>query len=220
MAKELGVVVITPLFEKRAAGVYHNSVVVLGPSGEQLGLYRKMHIPDDPLFYEKFYFTPGDLGFQAFATPFATRGRSDLLGPVVPGSGAADRAARGGDPVLSDGDRLAPERKGASTAPAQLSAWQTIQRAHAIANGVFVVGGEPRRPRGAGGRRTRVLGALVRVRSVRRGARRGRRAGRNAGRRMRPRAARKKCGAVGRFSATGASTRIPASTGACSIRGS
>src|SRR5690349_3582194 len=68
VAREVGAVVIAPLFERRAAGVYHNTVAVLGADGALVGLYRKMHIPDDPLFYEKFYFTPGDLGFRAFDT--------------------------------------------------------------------------------------------------------------------------------------------------------
>jgi len=77
VAKELGVVVVTSLFEKRAAGVYHNTAIVLGTAGENLGAYRKMHIPDDPSYYEKFYFTPGDLGFVALSTPFAK------IGPLI-----------------------------------------------------------------------------------------------------------------------------------------
>ena len=77
VAKDAGVSIVVPLFERRAAGVYHNSLVVVGPSGDVLGHYRKMHIPDDPLFYEKFYFTPGDLGFVAVETPEAT------VGPLI-----------------------------------------------------------------------------------------------------------------------------------------
>src|SRR5690606_7128148 len=76
-AKRHGVTILTPVFERRAPGVYHNSLVVLGPAGEQLGLYRKMHIPDDPNYYEKFYFTPGDLGFMAVDSPEAK------LGPLI-----------------------------------------------------------------------------------------------------------------------------------------
>ena len=74
LAKELGVVIVASLFERRAAGLYHNTTAVLDADGEYLGMYRKMHIPDDPLFYEKFYFTPGDLGFRVFATRFGRLG--------------------------------------------------------------------------------------------------------------------------------------------------
>ena len=101
------------------------------------GLYRKMHIPDDPLFYEKFYFAPGDLGFRAIPTCNGPVGSADLLGPVVSGGGAPDRAGGGGDALLSHRHRLAPARK-AEFGTAQYSAWKAIQRAHAIANGVFV----------------------------------------------------------------------------------
>ncbi len=138
VAKALGVVVITPVFEKRAAGVYHNSVVVLGTRGEQLGLYRKMHIPDDPLFYEKFYFTPGDLGFLAFPTPFA------MVGPLICWDQWYPEAARltalRGAEILfyPTANGWHPSEK-AQNGAAQLAAWQTIQRSHAIANGVFVV---------------------------------------------------------------------------------
>jgi N-carbamoylputrescine amidase len=138
VAKALGVVVVTPVFEKRAAGVYHNSVIVLGTRGEQLGLYRKMHIPDDPLFYEKFYFTPGDLGFLAFPTPFA------MVGPLICWDQWYPEAARltalRGAEILFYPTAIGwhPSEK-AQNGAAQLSAWQTIQRSHAIANGVFVV---------------------------------------------------------------------------------
>jgi N-carbamoylputrescine amidase len=136
--KRHGVVVVTPVFEKRAAGVYHNSVVVLGASGEELGRYRKMHIPDDPLFYEKFYFTPGDLGFVALRTPQAT------IGPLICWDQWYPEAARltalRGAEILFYPTAIGwhPNEK-ATHGAAQLSAWQTIQRAHAIANGVFVV---------------------------------------------------------------------------------
>src|SRR5271165_5830986 len=82
VAKELGVALVASLFERRAAGVYHNTVAVLDADGNMLGKYRKMHIPDDPLYYEKFYFTPGDLGFE-FRHQVCTHRRADLLGPVV-----------------------------------------------------------------------------------------------------------------------------------------
>ena len=111
VASETGMVVVGSLFERRAAGVYHNTAVVLDADGTLLGRYRKMHIPDDPLYYEKYYFTPGDLGFQAFPTRVRPRRDAGLLGPVVSGSRPADGAEGGGDPLLSDGDRLAPGRE-------------------------------------------------------------------------------------------------------------
>jgi N-carbamoylputrescine amidase len=138
VARECAVSVITPVFEKRAAGVYHNSIVVLGPKGEDLGLYRKMHIPDDPLFYEKFYFTPGDLGFVAYQTP------SVVVGPLICWDQWYPEAARltalRGAEILFYPTAIGwhPSEK-AENGAAQLAAWQTIQRSHAIANGVFVV---------------------------------------------------------------------------------
>ena len=138
VAKECGVTVVTPIFERRTAGVYHNSIVVYGPDGGQLGLYRKMHIPDDPLFYEKYYFTPGDLGFVAFPTPDAT------VGPLICWDQWYPEAARltalKGAEILFYPTAIGwhPAEK-AQYGASQLSAWQTIQRSHAIANGVFVV---------------------------------------------------------------------------------
>src|SRR5262245_4928783 len=138
VAKETGVSIVVPLFERRAAGVYHNSLVVIGPNGGILGQYRKMHIPDDPLFYEKFYFTPGDLGFVAVPTPEAS------VGPLICWDQWYPEAARltalRGAEVLVYPTAIGwhPSEK-AEYGAAQLSAWQTIQRAHAIANGVFVV---------------------------------------------------------------------------------
>jgi N-carbamoylputrescine amidase len=147
VARETGLVVVAPVFERRASGLYHNSLVVLDASGEIRGLYRKMHIPDDPMYYEKFYFTPGDLGFRAFDTrigrigalicwdqwyPEAARitsllGAEVLFYPTAIGWHPAEKAQFGVD---------------------QVTAWQTIQRGHAIANGVYVatpnrVGHEP-----------------------------------------------------------------------------
>ncbi len=137
-AKELGVSIVVPLFEKRAPGVYHNSLIVVGPTGESLGLYRKMHIPDDPLFYEKYYFTPGDLGFQTFETPEAKVGPLICWDQWYP-EAARLTALRGAEilvyPTAIGWHPAEKEQYGA----AQLSAWQTMQRSHAIANGVFVI---------------------------------------------------------------------------------
>ena len=136
-ATEAGVAVVVPIFERRATGLYHNSAVVIDADGKIVGLYRKMHIPDDPLFYEKFYFTPGDLGFQAFdvrpgrigtlicwdqwypegARLTALRGAAVLLYPTAIGWHPSEKVEHGAD---------------------QRSAWQTIQRSHAIANGTYV----------------------------------------------------------------------------------
>ncbi len=138
---------VVPIFEKRAPGLYHNSAVVLDADGSTAGLYRKMHIPDDPAFYEKFYFTPGDLGFRAFDTRFGQDRHAHLLGPVVPGGRAPHRAAGRGDPLLPDRHRLAPAREGRSTAPHQRDAWQTIQREPRHRERLLRRGGEPGRAR-------------------------------------------------------------------------
>jgi N-carbamoylputrescine amidase len=137
-ARRASAVVVAPVFERRAAGVYHNSLVVLGPSGERLGLYRKMHIPDDPSFQEKFYFTPGDLGFLSIDTEHAR------LGPLICWDQWYPEAARltalRGAEILVYPTAIGwmPSEK-AEFGASQLAAWQTIQRAHAIANGVYVV---------------------------------------------------------------------------------
>ncbi|MBI3201440.1 MAG: carbon-nitrogen hydrolase [Myxococcales bacterium] len=138
VAKQLGVVVLTSLFERRAPGLYHNTTVVLGPTGAELGTYRKMHIPDDPAFYEKFYFTPGDLGFVSVPTPFANVGPLVCWDQWYP-EGARLTALAGAE-ILFYPTAIGwhPYEK-ASHGAAQLSAWQTMQRSHAIANGVFVV---------------------------------------------------------------------------------
>ncbi len=137
LAKELGVAIVASLFERRAPGLYHNTAAILQPSGEIAGLYRKSHIPDDPLYFEKFYFTPGDLGYPCFDTPFgrvatlvcwdqwypeparvqALQGAVVLFYPTAIGWHPAEKAEHGA---------------------AQLDAWRTVQRAHAIANGVYV----------------------------------------------------------------------------------
>ena len=136
-AKEAGVAVVVPIFERRAAGLYHNSAVILDADGTVAGLYRKMHIPDDPLFYEKFYFTPGDLGFQAFDTKPGRIGALICWDQWYP-EGARLTALRGAA-VLFYPTAIGwhPHEK-AQHGPAQRSAWQTIQRSHAIANGVYV----------------------------------------------------------------------------------
>jgi N-carbamoylputrescine amidase len=136
-ARESGVAVVAPIFERRAAGLYHNSAVILDADGTVAGLYRKMHIPDDPLFYEKFYFTPGDLGFQAFDTKPGRIGALICWDQWYP-EGARLTALRGAA-VLFYPTAIGwhPHEK-AQHGPAQRSAWQTIQRSHAIANGVYV----------------------------------------------------------------------------------
>jgi N-carbamoylputrescine amidase len=137
LAKELGVVVLAPVFERRAAGVYHNTVAVLDADGRLAGLYRKMHIPDDPLFYEKFYFTPGDLGFRAFDTAVGRIGTLVCWDQWYPE--AARLTALAGADVLFYPTAIGwHPREKAEHGAAQLDAWQTVQRAHAIANGVYV----------------------------------------------------------------------------------
>jgi len=137
LAKEQQVVIMVPVFERRAPGVYHNSVAVIDEHGEIIGLYRKMHIPDDPAYYEKFYFTPGDRGFQAIKTSQA------VIGPLICWDQWYPEAARltalkGAEILLyptaigwHPGEKEAEEE-------AQRDAWITMQRGHAIANGVFV----------------------------------------------------------------------------------
>jgi N-carbamoylputrescine amidase len=130
--------VVVPFFERRAAGVYHNSLVVLGPDGSSLGHYRKMHIPDDPLFYEKFYFTPGDLGFMSIPTPRAAVGPLICWDQWYP-EAARLTALRGAELLVYPTAIGWHPKEKAEYGPSQLAAWQTIQRSHAIANGVFVV---------------------------------------------------------------------------------
>lgn len=136
-AKNEKIVIIAPIFEKRAAGIYHNSAVILDADGKMAGLYRKMHIPDDPLYYEKFYFTPGDLGFQAFDThagKIATLICWDQWYPE-----AARLSALQGAHILFYPTAIGWHPFEKDTAgPAQNDAWRTIQRGHAIANAVYV----------------------------------------------------------------------------------
>jgi len=136
-ARRAGVTVIASLFERRALGLYHNTAAMIEPSGEILGLYRKMHIPDDPCFYEKFYFTPGDLGFRAFDTHVGRIGTLVCWDQWYP-EGARLTALQGASvlfyPTAIGWHPHEKQSHGAS----QRSAWETIQRAHAIANGVYV----------------------------------------------------------------------------------
>jgi N-carbamoylputrescine amidase len=136
VAKKAGVAVVVPIFEKRAPGLYHNSAVILD-GGERIGLYRKMHIPDDPAFYEKFYFAPGDLGFRAFDTKAGRIGTLICWDQWYPE--AARLTALQGASVLFYPTAIGwhPHEKEKYGA-AQRDAWKTIQRSHAIANGVFV----------------------------------------------------------------------------------
>jgi N-carbamoylputrescine amidase len=136
-AEKAGVVVIAPLFERRAAGLYHNSAAILDSAGEIVGLYRKMHIPDDPAYYEKFYFTPGDRGFPAFATKVGCLGVLICWDQWYPE--AARLVALEGASVIFYPTAIGwhPEEKERFGA-AQRDAWRTVQRAHAIANGVYV----------------------------------------------------------------------------------
>lgn len=142
IAKELGVVVVVPLFERRAPGLYHNSAVVIDADGSIAGMYRKMHIPDDPLYYEKFYFTPGDLGFLAFKTKFAKVGVCICWDQWYPE--AARLTAMKGAELLFYPTAIGwiPGEK-AEYGEAQYAAWQTMIRSHAIANGLYV--GAPNR---------------------------------------------------------------------------
>jgi len=137
LASELHIVLIASLFEKRAAGVYHNTAAVFDTDGVLRGLYRKMHIPDDPLYYEKFYFTPGDLGFRAFDTAVGRLGTLVCWDQWYP-EGARLTALQGAH-VLFYPTAIGwhPAEK-AEFGQAQYDAWRTIQRAHAIANGVYV----------------------------------------------------------------------------------
>jgi N-carbamoylputrescine amidase len=137
LARELKVVIVASLFERRAAGLYHNTAVALSADGEIAGLYRKMHIPDDPLYFEKYYFTPGDLGFGSIATPYGRLGVLVCWDQWYP-EGARIAALSGADLlVYPTAIGWHPSEK-AEFGAAQLDAWRTIQRAHAIANGIYV----------------------------------------------------------------------------------
>lgn len=137
-ARRHGVAVVSSLFEHRAAGLYHNTVVIFDADGRQAGMYRKMHIPDDPLYYEKFYFTPGDLGFAAFDTRYGRVGACVCWDQWFPE--AARLTALDGAQIIFYPTAIGwhPAEK-AEYGVSQHSAWETMMRSHAIANGVFVV---------------------------------------------------------------------------------
>jgi N-carbamoylputrescine amidase len=137
LAKKHGVVIIASLFEKRAEGLYHNTAAIIDADGSLLGIYRKMHIPDDPLYYEKFYFTPGDLGFKAWQTKFGRIGVLICWDQWYP-EGARLTAMNGAE-ILFYPTAIGwhPGEK-AEYGTNQHLAWETIQRSHAVANGCFV----------------------------------------------------------------------------------
>jgi N-carbamoylputrescine amidase len=137
LAKELGVVIVVPFFEKRMAGIYHNSAYIIDTDGSEAGLYRKMHIPDDPHFYEKFYFTPGDLGFKAFLTNKGKIGTLICWDQWFP-EAARLTALQGAEvlfyPTAIGWHPLEKEQYGEN----QHGAWMNVMKGHAVANGVYV----------------------------------------------------------------------------------
>ena len=136
-AKQAGVVVIAPVFERRAAGLYHNTAVTIDADGRVVGIYRKMHIPDDPAYYEKFYFTPGDLGFRAFDTRVGRIGTLVCWDQWYP-EGARLTALQGANVLFYPTAIGWHPKEKATQGAQQLDAWRTIQRSHAIANGCYV----------------------------------------------------------------------------------
>jgi N-carbamoylputrescine amidase len=138
IAKEKGVVIIASLFEKRTQGLYHNTTAVIDADGTFLGKYRKMHIPDDPAYYEKFYFTPGDLGYKVFNTKFARIGVLICWDQWYPE--AARITALMGAEILFYPTAIGwATSQDEATNTEQFNAWQTIQRSHSVANGIHVV---------------------------------------------------------------------------------
>lgn len=139
LAKETGSAIIVPLFEKRGLGLYHNSLITFDADGSQVGIYRKMHIPDDPAYYEKFYFTPGDLGFKSFDVKFGRVGTLICWDQWYP-EGARLTALTGASilfyPTAIGWHPYEKEEHGAQ----QRDAWMTVQRGHAVANGIYVAG--------------------------------------------------------------------------------
>jgi len=138
LAKQLGVVIIASLFEKRAEGLYHNTTAVIDADGAYLGKYRKMHIPDDPSFYEKFYFTPGDLGYKVFKTKFANIGVLICWDQWYP-EAARITSLMGAEMLFYPTAIGWATSQDEATNEEQYNAWQNIQRSHAIANGVPVI---------------------------------------------------------------------------------
>jgi len=137
LASSFNMVILASLFEKRAKGVFHNTLVVIGNRGDLLGIYRKMHIPDDPHFYEKFYFRPGDLGYRVFDTPFGKVGTLICWDQWFP-EAARLTAMKGADIIFyPTAIGWLPEEK-EEFGDSQINAWKTIQQSHAVANGCFV----------------------------------------------------------------------------------
>jgi N-carbamoylputrescine amidase len=154
LARELEVVIVASLFERRAPGLYHNTAAILDADGRVAGIYRKMHIPDDPSYYEKFYFAPGDLGFKAFDTAAGRIGTLVCWDQWYP-EGARLTALQGAAILLYPTAIGWHPAEKAQFGPQQLDAWRTIQRSHAIANGCYVaavnrVGFERLQAQGAG----------------------------------------------------------------------
>ena len=136
LAEELQVVLIVPLFEKRTQGIYHNTAIVIDADGSIAGTYRKMHIPDDPCFFEKFYFTPGDTGFKSFSTRYGKIGVLICWDQWFPE--AARLTALSGAQSLFYPTAIGYQDEDAKFSKKQISAWETIQKSHAISNGVFL----------------------------------------------------------------------------------
>ena len=171
LARELGIVIIASLFERRGAGLYHNTAAVIGTDGEIAGIYRKMHIPDDPLYFEKFYFTPGDLGFLNFDTAFARVGVLVCWDQWYPEAARAYEHRRREHSFLSDGHRLASGGKAAiRRRPIGCLANHPARPRHRERN--LCGRGESRGLRRAAGPRSRILGIFLRGRSIRPGDRR------------------------------------------------
>ena len=136
LANELQVVLIVPLFEKRTEGIYHNTAIIIDADGSLAGTYRKMHIPDDPCFFEKFYFTPGDTGFKSFPTRYGKVGVLICWDQWFPE--AARLTALSGAQFLFYPTAIGYKDEDAKISGQQISAWETIQKSHAISNGVFL----------------------------------------------------------------------------------
>ncbi len=137
LARELGVVLVVPIFERRAPGLYHNSALVIDADGRRSGLYRKMHLPDDPGYYEKFYFAPGDLGMRAFATACGTIGVLICWDQWFPEAARLSVLHGAGVLLIPTAIGWHPREK-AEQGERQLEAWMTVQRGHAVANGVYL----------------------------------------------------------------------------------
>jgi len=137
LAKKLKIVIVVPLFEKRNLGLYHNSLAVINTKGEIIDIYRKMHIPDDPAYYEKFYFTPGDMGYKVFDTEFGKIGTLICWDQWYP-EGARLTALKGASVIFYPTAIGWHPYEKQEHGKAQFESWQTIQRSHAIANGIYV----------------------------------------------------------------------------------